>query len=415
MPNSEKGRPKCLFVIQDGLGDRPISELGHRTPLEAARTPNMDRLIRRGIAGLVDIVAPGVRVGTDVGHLALFEQDLSDGLYGRGPMEAAGVGILLEPGDVALRFNFATVDENLGIIDRRAGRIREGIEELCQSLSEMPVASDIKVLCVPTTEHRGAVILKGSNLSPEISDSDPNRDGEGWKILEVQPRSSRPDAARTAALLNEIIRKAHEILLRHPINFDRQKHGHPPANAIITRGAGGARNYVNLGRKRGLSIACVSGESTVLGLARLAGVTPLTSPEMTANLDTDLTVKADVALDALERYDMVYLHLKGADIAGHDRQPQLKKEFIEKTDEVLGEILNRYRWTNTLFLAFGADHSTPCELGEHSGDPVPVFLSGPGLRTDSVTSYGERACARGGLGRIRCHDFVATLFDYLVS
>lgn len=414
MSNSEKVRSKCLFVIQDGLGDRPIAELGERTPLEAARTPHMDRLVRQGVAGLVDIVAPGVRVGTDVGHLVLLEQDLSDGHYGRGPMEAAGVGIFLEPGDVALRCNFATIKGDFKIADRRAGRIRDGVEELCESLSAMSVGSDVKVLCVATTEHRAALLLKGANLSPEITDSDPNREGEGLHLLEVQPSSKDPDAIRTASILNKIIRQAHDILRKHPINQDRERRGLLPANAIITRGAGGARHYVNLAEKRGLSIACVSGESTVLGLARLAGLTSLTGPEMTANLDTDLERKATVTLEALEHFDMVYLHLKGADIAGHDRQPGLKRDFIERTDQVVGEILQRYQGSHKLYLAFGADHSTPCGLGEHSGDPVPVFLSGPGLRTDSVASYGERSCACGGLGRIRCHDFVATIFDYLV-
>src|SRR5690606_20239492 len=188
------------------------------------------------------------------------------------------------------------------------------------------------------------------------------------------------------------------ILSRHPVNLDRERRGLPPANAVITRGAGGPREYLNLAKNSGLSIACVSGESTVLGLARLAGVTPLTAPQMTANLGTDLEVKLAVTLNALRRYDMVYLHLKGADIAGHDQQPELKKEFIEKTDRIVGEILRGYSEPVPLFLAFGADHSTPCELAEHSGDPVPVFLAGPSVRTDSVTSYGERACAAGGLG-----------------
>lgn len=404
-------RYKGLLVIQDGIGDRPIEVLGGKTPLEAASTPHMDALIGHGISGIMDIVAPGIKVGTDVGHLALFGQDISAGSYGRGPMEAAGVGIALEKGDVAMRFNFATVDETFHVLDRRAGRIRAGTDLLTASLNEIRLEDGVEVLFRPATEHRGVLVLRGNQLSDQISDSDPG-DRDRGRVQEVRPLIDHPDAHRTARLVNELVRKSYQVLQPHAVNRQRQNEGKPSANIILTRGAGAGRPYINLSEKLGRKVACISGESTVLGIAHLSGADPIVTGSMTANLDTNLPEKASRAVEALRDYDLVYLHLKGCDIAGHDGQPELKKQFIEQTDKMVGEIRRQVEGRN-LYFAFAGDHSTPCALGEHSGDPVPVFLSGPDVRIDQVQKYGERPCAQGGLGRIRCRDFLATLFDYL--
>lgn len=412
MRTSPPERYKCLLVIQDGIGDRPIESLGRKTPLEAAFTPHMDALIARGIAGLIDIVAPGVKVGTDIGHLALFGQDITNDSYGRGPMEAAGVGIVLKPGDVALRCNFATVDENFRILDRRAGRIRAETETLTESLNQIRLDERVEILFRPATEHRAVLVLRGEGLSDQISDSDPGS-GNADTFQEVRALVDHPHAKRAARILNQIVRASYEILKDHSVNQSRRNEGKPPANMILTRGAGMRQDYINLPAKLRLKAACISGECTVLGIARLSGVTPIATEEMTANLDTNLSEKARKAVEALHEYELVYLHLKGCDVAGHDRRPELKKSFIERTDSMMGEIRKETEEWKHLYFAFAGDHSTPCSLGEHSGDPVPVFLTGEGVLTDDVKTYGERACARGGLGRIRCKDFLSVIFDYL--
>src|SRR5438094_6137860 len=168
---------KILLVIFDGLGDRPLAELGHKTPLEATPKPNLDWFASNGVNGLVDPIAPGVAAGSDTSHLALFGYDPKEVYTGRGPFEAAGVGIEMEPGDIAFRGNFASVDEDLRLTDRRAGRIREGTEELAKALDGLKVGR-IKTIVRDGTKHRLAVMLRGRGLWPKVSDADPHHVGE---------------------------------------------------------------------------------------------------------------------------------------------------------------------------------------------------------------------------------------------
>ena len=169
---------KGLMLIIDGLGDRPLDEFDGKTPLEAANTPCFDMLAKSGITGLMDPLSPGIRVGTDVGHLALFGYNPLKVYWGRGPIEAVGIGIELKPGDVALRCNFATVDDNFIVVDRRAGRIRH-TDPLAAALDGMQLADGITITFRPATEHRAVLIVSGERLSAEITDSDPGPASEG--------------------------------------------------------------------------------------------------------------------------------------------------------------------------------------------------------------------------------------------
>ena len=379
--------------------------------MEAANTPHMDSLIREGSAGLMDIIGPGITVGTDTGHLALFDQDFKNNYYRRGPMEAAGVGIFLNPGEVALRCNFATVDSDFNVLDRRAGRIRDEAKALAYSLDGLDIAEGAHVVFRSATGHRAVLVLKGDKLSEDISDSDPGDGSAEQKVLEVTPQSDHSHARRTADLVNRFIQRSHLILQEHPVNRQRRERGEFPGNIVLTRGAGIKREYSQIGEKRDLRVACVSGECTVLGLARLTGMTTIVTDDMTGNLDTNLRVKASMALEALRDHDLVYLHLKGCDVAGHDKQPQLKRWFIEQTDEMVGQIMEEVSVWGQPYFVFAGDHSTPCELGRHTGDPVPVFLTGAGVFADDVKAYGEGPCAMGRLGRLLCQDFLMAVFD----
>ena len=225
---------KVLLAIADGLGDRPCEVLGNKTPLEYAKTETLDMLAKNGTTGIMDLYKTGVPVGTDLGHLILFGYGIED-YPGRGPIEAFGKGMELIEGDVAFRCNFATVDDEMHIVDRRAGRIREGTKELADALNGM-VIDGITVLFKEATEHRAVMVLRGENLSSAISDTDPKK--EGLRIKTSTAKDDSKEAAFTADLLNKVIVKAHEILKNHPLNIKRIEEGKFSANCIVTRGAG---------------------------------------------------------------------------------------------------------------------------------------------------------------------------------
>jgi 2,3-bisphosphoglycerate-independent phosphoglycerate mutase len=405
---------KAIMFIMDGLGDRPIKELGRLTPLEAARTPSFDSLASRGICGLMDPLAPGIRVGTDVGHLALFGYNPLRVYWGRGPIEAAGVGIQLEPRDVALRCNFATVDNNGIIVDRRAGRIRHGTQLLAEALNGMPLDDDVEMIFKEATEHRAVLVLRGKELSAEITNSDPGAGREGEPVQPVRAR--RPGvtlAERTAGIVNRFVDTSHEVLKKHLVNRERLQHGLPPANILITRGAGMAVRMRSLADRFHIVGGCVVGESTVKGIALMSGFRIYTSPSLTANVDTDLDEKARLTIEALGDCNFVVVHVKGADIASHDNDPRGKIEFLEKVDSMVGNILATIEYPEQTYIGLTADHATPCAIREHSGDPVPVVISGDDVLVDNVERYGERDCARGGLLRINANEFLLTLLDFI--
>jgi len=409
-------RRKAVVIIQDGLGDRLIPELGNQTPLQAAVTPLLDRIAAEGICGLVDPIAPGVRAGTDVAHLALFGLDPYRHYTGRGPIEAAGLNMELAAGDVAFRANFATVDDSLIVLDRRAGRIREGTAELAAALDglilEEQSGEPVRVLFRPATEHRAVFILRGSNLSDRVTDSDPHAAHEMEAVQEVKPvDETDPRAIRTARLLNQFTLRAHQILEEHPVNLKRFKNRLMPANAVIFRGGGMVPPIERTTDKYGIRGACVAAETTIHGVARLAGFSVYMENGMTANTDTDLNVKAALCLKALADHDLVYVHIKGADLCGHDNRPLEKIKIIEKADEMAGKILKEIG--PEVYLALAADHSTPCEVRDHSGDPVPAAIYGPSVRIDPVKHYDELSCAGGGLGRITGSQFFLTLVDLM--
>ena len=327
----------------------------------------------------------------------------------RGPVEAVGVGLSIQPGEVALRCNFATVepdDEGLSILDRRAGRIREGTQELVAELQNVPLGYGISATLRPATQHRVVLRLSGPDLSAAISDTDPGS-GEPSRVLTSHPLKEDDDAAnKTADALNRFIREAFERLRDHPVNRQRQAEGLLPANGVISRGAGMIRNVDSLINHLGVKTAVVTGERTVLGLGRLFNFTVLTDPRFTSLMDTDLDAKVATAQTALESHDLVFLHIKGTDICAHDKNPLAKKVLLERIDAALAPLL-----TKDLVIGVSGDHSTACNTGKHTGDPVPSILYAPLGRRDDCQSYGETSCMKGGLGRISGHTFLLSLLD----
>ncbi|MDY7093645.1 MAG: 2,3-bisphosphoglycerate-independent phosphoglycerate mutase [Acidobacteriota bacterium] len=402
-----------LLVIIDGMADRPVRALGGRTPLQAAEVPTLDRLAREGQCGLADPVAPGVVPDTAAGSLALFGQ--SPLAMKRGPVEALGAGIQLSPGDIALRGNFATVDEQGNILDRRAGRIRDEAAELAQAIDHLPLprtlSGEVEVRVGVATEHRLAIVLRGEGLSSSIIGSDPGEGAVPCPPLTPRPVDpADPRAVYTASVLALFEQAARQVLEEHPINARRREEGLPPANILLTRGAGRVHNLVPL-EQTGipLKLACISGDQTLLGLASWLGAKPITGPEMTANLDTDLGAKFAAVAEQLERADLVILHLKGADIAAHDRRPELKVGFLEALDEELGKLLDSQE--KPLRVAVAADHATLSESGQHSADPTPVLIWGHGLEADEVSCFDEQSAAAGALQRFPLQMLLGRLFD----
>lgn len=388
---------KILLVIFDGLGDRPLIELGHKTPLEAAPKPNLDWFAANGMNGLMDPIAPGIVAGSDTSHLALFGYDPREVYTGRGPFEAAGVGIDVQPGDIAFRGNFASVDSDMKLTDRRAGRIREGADELASALDGMKLGR-LRAIVRAGTEHRVALVLRGRGLSPKVTDTDPHEIGA--EILESKPLAS--SARATAKAVNAFTKQANRILKAHAVNRTRIAKGAPPANAIVLRGAGVYPDLVPITKQLRLTAAGIAGVALIRGMFRTVGMEVLDVPGATGGLDTNMTAKADAALAALARYDLVVLHVKAPDLCGHDGNASEKIHTIERIDAMMGHLKGQL--SSDIIVAITSDHSTPVAIKDHSGDPVPLVIFGEGVRVDNVLNFDERSAARGALGRVRGTD-----------
>lgn len=396
---------KGLLLIADGLGDRPVPSMGNKTPLEYASTPTLDRLAREGECGLMDPIAPGIRAGSDTAHLAILGYDPYTVYQGRGPFEALGIGMEVRGGDVALRCNFSTVDSGMRVVDRRAGRITEGTAELAQAVNGVEIEG-VQCFFKESVAHRGALVLRGEGLSPQITDVDPHAEGEA--IHESQPIDPNDEAAvRTARVVNAFVRLSYERLKDHPVNRERVARGLPPANIILPRGAGVAPHLEPFPKKHGITAVAVVETGLIRGIARFVGMDTLDAPGATGGVDTDYTSIADTLANALRQYDFVLGNVKAPDLCGHDRNPQLKAQVIEQIDGLVARLVTQY--PEPFYLIFTGDHSTPCSVGDHSGDPVPVLLHGPDLRGDEVLRFHECACARGALGRLRGGDLVNIL------
>jgi len=392
------------------MADRPVRELGRRTPLQAAQTPNMDFLASSGACGIADPVAPGVPPGSDVANMALLGYDPHEHYTGRGAFEALGAGLDLRPGDVAFRCNFATVDESGVVVDRRAGRIStEHASVLAQALREALEETDIgaETLFANTVQHRAVLVLRGEGLSRAVSGTDPKENGRPLKPC--VPLEDSPEARRTAELVNRISELARRVLSEHPLNRELPK----PANAILIRGAGVLPELKPLGELYGIKGACISAVALIKGVCRAAGLDVIEVPGATGSYDTDLDAKFSHALSALEGlYDLVFMHVKATDVASHDHDAGRKVWFLEEFDKALGRALGRLDLEET-YVLLTADHTTSVRTGKHEGDPVPVVLAGPEVRIDDVRRFDEVSCSRGSLCRLRAIDLMPIVMNLL--
>ncbi len=249
---------KIILIVIDGLGDRPIPALGNKTPLEAARTPNLDWLAENGVCGLAKLKFRGATPTSEEGHFSLFGYDPETYKIRRGIITATGTGLKAKKGDVALRGNFATVDEKLNMVDRRAGRIKDPAS-LIKALHGMKI-DNVRFLLKSATEHRVGIIMRGKNLSPNISDGDPFYGKLGKRARKIKPLDKSSKAAFTAKTLNKFLDKACLVLKNHPLNKKREKLGLPPANYILTRGASSLPKLPSFKKKYRLGACCIAGK-----------------------------------------------------------------------------------------------------------------------------------------------------------
>jgi len=363
---------KIVLLIIDGLGGLPSLKTG-KTELETANTPNLDQLATKGICGLIDPVSPGITPGSTPGHLALFGYDPVKFNIGRGVVEAMGIDFDLEPGDIAARGNFCTVDGAGLVTDRRAGRIStEKCTELCQLLDGLALEG-VRLFVCPVREHRFVVVFRGEGLAPEVSDSDPQQAG-------VAPRAIvalNPHADMMAAIANKFIAQAKIVLAKHH-----------PANMVLLRGFSRRPHLPTMSEVYKLKPAAIAGYPMYRGLAKLVGMQVL---ETGASIMEEFATLRQNYAD----YDFFFLHIKGTDSAGEDGDFDRKVRIIEEVDNALPGLTS----LEPDVIVVTSDHSTPALLKGHSWHPVPILLYSKWCRADRVGEFSESACIFGGLGR----------------
>jgi len=383
---------KSILLVIDGLGDLPTP----KTPLQAAKTPNLDRLAKNGITGMMNPVAKYVVPGSDTSHLQILGYDPGIFYGGRGPLEALGVGIEMRNGDIAFRTNFATV-QNGAITDRRAGRIDTKTASALIKYIPKKI-DDVEIIFKHSVEHRGALVLRGKGLSSEVSETDPH---SHTPLPSCHALDTTPEARKTAAIINKFTKITMEALESAPENRKRKK----PANAILVRGAGIFREIPSFYERFGISAICVAGGALYRGVATYLGMDIALVPGATGDKNTDLKAKAQAAVKSLQHYDMVFLHIKGCDSAGHDGDFETKKRFIEKIDSII-PILEK----TGACIVVTADHTTPVSLRKHTGHEVPVLVY-RGERKDDVKKFDEISCAKGGLGHIKGKNIIPLILN----
>ena len=372
---AEQTSSRILFLVLDGLGDLP--RYGDSlTPLAAAKKPNLDLLARDGCCGRFDPVGPGITPGSGPGHLGLFGYDPTEYEIGRGVLSAVGIDFPLQPGDVAARFNFCTLDADGKITDRRAGRIATEVNRrLVKRLREIPAPAGARIFVETEAEHRGALIVRGAKLGHRLADTDPQRTGVRPLTVKGLDTASKP----TAKIVAAFVKAAREALAEEP-----------KANGILLRGFDSLPKIPSLAERFKLRPVCVATYPMYRGLARLVGMEMPPAPAKLSDFPA-------VVRTHREGRDFFFVHVKYTDKAGEDGDFNRKREVIEEVDRLVPDLLG----DGFDVVVVTADHSTPVALKAHSWHPVPALMWAPGrVLRDSVGAFSETACIGGALGRM---------------
>ncbi|MFW5923520.1 MAG: 2,3-bisphosphoglycerate-independent phosphoglycerate mutase [Planctomycetota bacterium] len=367
-----------VLLIMDGVGDVRHPDFGMKTPLEVADTPNFDALAPRSALGRIIPVDYGITPGSGPAHLGLFGYDPRDVIIGRGVLEAVGIDMDVRKGDIAMRCNVCTREEDI-IVDRRAGRVStEETAEVCELLQrEIPEIEDCEVIVKAGKGHRFAVILRGPGLHEGVTDTDPHENGEA--LHEAEP--TRPEAEKAARIVGEFQRRALDVL-----------EGHEPTNALLCRGVAERPDLPGMEKRFSLKSGAIATYPMYRGLASLVGMDLIdTGQTVEDEFNTYLETRAD--------YDYHFIHVKKTDEGGEDGDFEKKVRVIEETDAALPMILD----SDPAVLAVTGDHSTPCCMELHSWHPVPLLINSPRCDASGLDRFTEHNCNAGPLGIFHAH------------
>ena len=395
---------KHIIILGDGMADEPIGSLGGLTPLQYAKTPYMDELARQGVTGRMKTVADGFHPGSEVANMAVLGYDLPTVYEGRGVLEAASIGVELQPGDMAMRCNLICVEEEI-LKNHSAGHITtEEADELIHSLNEQLGSEQVHFYT--GVSYRHLLVIKGGDKRVACT---PPHDVPLHPFRPLLVKAEVPEAQATADLLNELILRSQELLKNHPVNLRRQAEGKDMANSIWPWSPGyrpAMRTMKEMyGIKRG---AVISAVDLIRGIGVYAGLNALHVEGATGLYDTNYEGKAQAALEALKENDFVYLHIEASDEAGHEGDVALKVKTIENLDRrAVGPIYEAVKqWKEPVAIAVLPDHPTPCAVRTHTNQPVPFLIWKPGEAPDGVTRFDEFAVAEGKYGVLEKDQFI---------
>jgi 2,3-bisphosphoglycerate-independent phosphoglycerate mutase len=422
---------KIIYIILDGIADQALKELDNKTPLEAAVTPCMDRLAQKGITGMVCPMGKDIVPQSDTAVISILGYDYERYYTGRGPLEAFAEGVLMSPGNLALRVTFACVEpDGATLKDRRIGRnlTSDEASALAQEINAKVSLSNATFELKHTVGRWGVLVIRGmhSKLSGWITNTDPAYERIGsfsrpWEKALLHVPQADPmrghenslEAQEAASLLNEFTRESQKVLMESAINKRRINENKMPANIILSRDAGDRLpEFPDINSKYKMKFGCFVQMPVERGIALLTGMEIIAMPSSTGHLDVDYQIWAKIALDALQRYDGIYIHIKGPDEAGHDGDHTRKKEVIELIDKFFFANLIAHLNLKDYIVAVTADHATLCSRRAHSADPVPILISGGKIPPDGSMSFSEKAALLGSAGEIMGVDIIPLLVKY---
>lgn len=403
---------KHIIILGDGMADEPCPELGGKTPIEAADTPALDRLAKLGRSGLLATVPDGFSPGSEIAHLSLLGYNLPEVFEGRGTLEAASMGIDIEPGEMAMRCNLICIAEDGTIKNHSAGHIStEEASELIGALNE--ALGDEKTRFFPGVSYRHLLKIKGGDKRILCT---PPHDVPGTPAADVMVRPLVDEAAPTADFINDLIIRSREILENHPVNLRRKAEGKDPANSIWPWSPGykpAMKTMQELfGIRKGYVISAVD---LIMGIGVYAGLKPIHVEGATGLYDTNYEGKTQAAIEALKGdADFVFLHIEASDEAGHEGNAVLKKQTIESLDSrVVAPVMKAIEeMDEEVAVALLPDHPTPCRLRTHTSRPVPFVIWKPGVESDSVERYSEKEAENGGYGLMSDDEFIKELLTH---
>lgn len=395
---------KHIVILGDGMADEPIEALGGLTPMQAANTPYMDKLASLGRNGRLQTVPEGFHPGSEVANMAVLGYNMPKVYEGRGVLEAASIGVELQPGDLAMRCNLICVEGDI-LKNHSSGHIStEESDELIKFLNK-ELGND-RVIFYTGVSYRHLLVIKGGD---KRLDCTPPHD---VPLRPFRPLLIKPEVAEandTAELLNNLILKSQEILPNHPVNQHRIAIGKDPANSIWPWSPGYRPAMETMqqmyGFKKG---AVISAVDLIRGIGVYAGLEVLTVEGATGLYDTNYEGKAQAALEALKTNDFVYLHIEASDEAGHEGDVDLKIKTIENLDKRAVKIIYEalQTWDEPVAIAILPDHPTPCAIRTHTSEPIPFIIYKPGQTPDSVQRYDEFAAREGSYGELKENEFM---------